>query len=257
MLNLAMSLNIVLPSDKVPEEVAPIHEIHLISQKEAQILAHCWHAVPLLYSVHPLFVSLGMTGRIHSWKFHVILVNRLRVVANNIVLILRRIGRWSVDGSALFVLSLIVNLATISRAIEKRSVSVLLTIQVTSQRKDISGRILAHRRIGISPNEDDSVTAVACQYHQKASQRQLQNPPPNPIICKDERSRQQNNIEDESCIIRTAHHVGKQQFEPSANPHHSGNETIENDAHQQSSSHERLYNSEFCDTLGLSEIDNE
>ena len=38
--NLSISLNVVLPSDEVPKEIAPLHVVDLIVEEEGKVLSH-------------------------------------------------------------------------------------------------------------------------------------------------------------------------------------------------------------------------
>ena len=56
-----MSLNVVLSPHEVPQEITPVHEVHLIGKEEAQILCSSGYAVLLFDTTHPVLVGLGMS----------------------------------------------------------------------------------------------------------------------------------------------------------------------------------------------------
>ena len=56
-----MSLNIVLSAYKVPKEVAPVHEVYLIGEKEPQVLGSCRQVTFFLHTAHPVLVGLGVS----------------------------------------------------------------------------------------------------------------------------------------------------------------------------------------------------
>ena len=73
----------------------------------------------------------------------------------------------------LALIGLIVQFAGVSLPIEQWCLAVLLTVQIAGQGGNVARRILAHRWIGIGPDEDDSIAAVAHQNHQQACQREF------------------------------------------------------------------------------------
>ena len=75
MLYLTLSLDVVLPSHKVPKEIAPVHEVHLIGQEIAQVLTLGRHAVMRLDVAHPTLVGIGVVHRIDArieWCFTIL-----------------------------------------------------------------------------------------------------------------------------------------------------------------------------------------
>ena len=102
MFYLAISLDIVLTTNEVPQEIAPIHEVYLIGQEETQILGHCGYAILFLDSSHPVFIGLGMTCRMHTREIHVVLIHIVDVVAHDFVSLLCRVGHGAIDGFAFF-----------------------------------------------------------------------------------------------------------------------------------------------------------
>src|SRR3712207_8091533 len=82
MLYLSATLNVVLPSGKIPHEVAPIHEIQLVGEEELDVFplrGYVHHNVPsafvvgdvFSFDVHPLLVECGMRGTVHTWEEHI------------------------------------------------------------------------------------------------------------------------------------------------------------------------------------------
>ena len=241
MLHLSVALDVVLPSHEVPEEVTPIHEVHLIREEEAQVLGH-GRQIPIFHdTAHPVLVGLGVALGVHAREVHVVLIQIFNVVADDLVLLFGGVCRRTIDGLTLSLLRhqilafwFIIQFTTVGGSVEEWCVSILLTVQVTAQGEDVAWRILAHRHVGIRTDKDDTITAVACQYHQQTGQRQLEHPTPYLIIAYHEHPCQQKDVDDESGIVRTPYHVGEQQFEPTAHSHHTGYEPVENHAHKQS-----------------------
>ncbi len=96
-------------------------------------------------------------------------------MAHHLVFLLRGIGHRTIDGLSFLlsrhqVLSFFyaVYFAAIRRTIEQRRLAILLAVQIAAQREDVIRRILTHRRLGIGPDEDDTIAAVADEHHEQA-----------------------------------------------------------------------------------------
>ena len=86
-LPLSVALQIVLTTREVPHEVAPVHEVHLVTQEEAQVLEHGWglhlnHVATVLirlggtlHTAHPALISLAVRLTVHTWEEHVLLIH--------------------------------------------------------------------------------------------------------------------------------------------------------------------------------------
>ena len=173
MFHLSVPLNVVLPTYEIPEEVTPVHEVHLISQEEAQVLCHRRHTILLLYATHPILVGLSMAQRMHTGEQHIVLIHIVIIVSHHLVFLLHRVGHRTVNGFAFLLFRhqiitfwLTVYFAAIRWTIEERRLTILLAVQIAAKGKDVVRGILTHRRTGIGPDEDNAITAIACQYHQ-------------------------------------------------------------------------------------------
>ena len=125
MFHLTVTLDIILPSHKVPQEITPIHEIDLVTEEETQILKGSWQIAILLAPAHPVFVGLSMSLRVHSREEHIILEYVLDIVSHHLIFLFCRVGRWAIDCPSLqlfehhvITLDLIVRLTAIGRTIE-------------------------------------------------------------------------------------------------------------------------------------------
>ena len=246
MFHLAVALNVVLPTHEIPQEIAPVHEIHLIGDEEAQVFECRRPSALSSADTHPLFVCFGMPLTVHARKPHIVLVQIFNVVADNVVVRLPGVGRRPVDRFSLLMpchhivaLWLVIQFTAIGRSIEKRGVAILFAVQIAAQRKNVAGRILAHRRLGIGSDENHPVAAVACQHQQQTGHRQFQHPPLHLIIYNNEYHRQQNDIDDEPRVVRTTQQIGKQQFRPSAQLHHTRYDAIEDNSDKQTAADQR------------------
>ena len=210
MFHLAVPLYVVLPSHEVPQEVTPIHEVHLIGDEETQVLGRSRQVTFFIYAAHPVLVGLGVPPRVHTREIHILLIQIFNVVAYDFVLLFSRISRRTINRFPLLLLrnqvftyGLPIHFAAIRRTIEKWCVSILLAVQVATNGKNIAWCILTHRHIGIRPDEDDTITAIACQYHQHTGQRQFEHSPLHFIIGNDKCACHQDDIDNESCVVRT------------------------------------------------------
>ena len=196
---LPMALDVVLTSGEVPHEITPIHEIELVCEEEAEILTESrLHDRSHLstttvfdwYTLHigPLFISRDVT-RItteHTWKQHVQFIHILifRIVMGDIITILfvrilfdhPTIGRCTLfgDSSTSSPLILPFHLRYVGLTIDQRSLSILFTRQIGTQRKDITGCILVHGGIGRSTNQRQCIRRVAHHNHHQTNQSGIQ-----------------------------------------------------------------------------------
>ena len=176
-LYLSMSLNIILTTGEVPQEVTPVHEVQLIGEEETQVFGkgrlHHRFGLAALVELHrlpldlcPLLVGLHMAAirAVHTREQHIQFVHILifGVMTRYIVpVFLIRIFladacpyriaflRISHAGTP-FALPL--DFRNVGLSVQQRGLSVLLAGQVSTQRKDILRRVLVHR--GISRRTD-------------------------------------------------------------------------------------------------------
>ena len=142
MLWLAVALNIILTSGKVPHEVAPVHEVALIREEEANILhlsRHLHHHrlatavvrhLIALDATHPVLVSSSMSRRVHTREEHILSVDELILVRNHkvrVLLILRSLLLALPDSSTFLVLrhahiaiNVVSHLRSVSLSVEQR-----------------------------------------------------------------------------------------------------------------------------------------
>ena len=87
MLEFAVALNVVLPAGKVPHEIAPVHEVHLIRQEEAQIGALMFAGVLRQIAILCVAISfltrnfardITVLSKILEWQF------LLQIVVRNV-----------------------------------------------------------------------------------------------------------------------------------------------------------------------------
>src|SRR5665213_315354 len=78
----AITLNIVLPPNKVPEEIPPIHEFKLITPEKRKVLSKGWLLISFYTS--PFFVPMDMIRFTvkHTWKIGAI----FRIINRNLFL---------------------------------------------------------------------------------------------------------------------------------------------------------------------------
>ena len=100
-----MTLDIVLTAGKVPHEISPIHEIHLVGEEELDVFPlgrnlHHQHLSALVvrylatfYTTQPIFISLCMRFAIHTREEHVLSILVFGLVTNHFVAVLF-IGRF-------------------------------------------------------------------------------------------------------------------------------------------------------------------
>ena len=159
MLQFTIALQVVLTSGKVPHEVAPVHEVALIADEEAQVLQlrrnlhgnHLATAVEgFLVSAdiaHPTLISTFVTRAVHTREEHVLGVFILVLGAYDEVFVLF-IGRSLLlalpngitlrhNGVAILTILLQCYLRGVGRSIEQWALAILLTTQVFTQGKDV------------------------------------------------------------------------------------------------------------------------
>ena len=170
MLGFTITLQVILTTGKVPHEVAPVHEVTLVGDEETQVFElrrnldgyHLTTAVILLLmtidTTHPAFV-LGTVGRaVHTWEQHVLGIFVLVLGTENevFVLLVRRgllltLPDWIARGHhRLTIVAFLFqsNLRGVCLSVEQRTLAVLFTTQIFTQREDILWRVLVHRWIG-------------------------------------------------------------------------------------------------------------
>ena len=203
MFRLAVALDVILASGEVPEEIAPVHEVHLVGEEEFQVLPHRRHlhhdvvsalvirdelalhaadplAAVVLVAAEPLLVGIDVFGHaaVHAREEHVLCIFVVCLVADDFVAVFfvgRLLLLTLVDGCALFadrhaVLSLDLqgHLGVVGRAVEEGCLSVLLASQVVAQREDVFRRVLVHRRVGRGADDNDGVGRIADDHHRQA-----------------------------------------------------------------------------------------
>ena len=160
MLKIAMTLNVILTACEVPKEVTPVHPVALIRYKEPKILqltGHLHHhslaatVVGHLGTVnltaHPVFIIAGMRRAVHTGEQHVLSIEILILCADykvGILLIFRCLlfalpHRFACihRRTAIGTIFLQSHLRGVGLSIEKRTLTVLVTTQIITQRKDI------------------------------------------------------------------------------------------------------------------------
>ena len=159
MLQFSVTLDIVLTSGKVPHKVAPVHKVALIAQEETDVLqltGHLYHHLfatavvrhlSAIHTTHPRFVSGSMTGIVHTWEQHILCIlvfilgayYKVRVLLIGSSLLLTLIYRLTLTHHRLAVVAILLQsyLRGVGWSIEQRTLTVLLTSQVITQRKDI------------------------------------------------------------------------------------------------------------------------
>ena len=189
----AVGLQIVLPSCEVPHEVAPIHEVHLVAEEESQVLAEGGAILCLLlsavviahaFALHlcPLFVCLHMARLrgVHAREEHHELVHEdigSLVSGYYIAVFLSLHFRCGsilcmplfLHGNTHITFHLQFHGGVVGLSVEERTVAVLLTVEVVFQREDIIGRVLVHRRLCRGADNQSRITAVADEnnrYHE-------------------------------------------------------------------------------------------
>ena len=176
MFQFSITLNVVLPTCKVPHEVSPIHEVALVGEEELDILklVRNLHQDILatavirhfctFYAAHPFLVRLCMTSIIHSWEEHVLGIFVLVLMAHDEVRILfvsRSFLLALPNGSSLFhdgathvAFLFKFHLRSKSLSVEEWTVAILVTAKIITQSKDILWRVLVHRWVSRRANHD-------------------------------------------------------------------------------------------------------
>ena len=253
MLEFALSLNIVLPAAEVPHEVAPIHEITLIREEEAQVLPLRRHLHVDQFATivvghqatfdtsHPALVGIGLLRVPHTRKQHVLCIHHsfLRLSHEVFVALTCCLGSALIDRCPLLDFRshhtgpcdrLEHRLRRIGLTIEERSLTILVACQIGCQREDILGGVLVHRRIGCRTDEDNGIAAVSDDEHQKTEQGRVPKAfAPSRGVPKSPRKGEEQNddIEEDTCVERTMELVDEQQFEPPRHFHDARDDAIE------------------------------
>ena len=150
--DLAVGLQVVLPSDEIPHEIAPVHEINLIPEEETKVFSESRAIIRFLLSavfithafafyIRPLFVGLNMASLrgIHAREEHAELlhIDVIGLITGNRVVIFFSLyfRSRSILGMS-FLLHRYAHVAfhaqfnrsIVSLAVEERSVAILLTV---------------------------------------------------------------------------------------------------------------------------------
>ena len=185
--NVSIRLQIVLTTHKVPHEVTPIHEIDLIPEEELQVLAKRRAIICLLLSavviansftfdIGPFFVSAHMASltRIHAREEHTELFHEHiigLIACDHIMVFLAFFLRSrSILSVSLFLyrnthVSFYSQLyrRIVRLTIEKRTVAILLTVEIILQREHIIGAVLIHRCVRIRTDHQSRIGTVTDQ----------------------------------------------------------------------------------------------
>ena len=184
----AVALNVVLTAGKVPHEVAPVHEVHLVGEEEAEVVPLRGHfageivGLTVILAVHfhrfgvntaqPLLVKTGMGAREHTGEEHFLRrgVDGLAAHLDDVVLV-GLVGIFLLVTLHTFFLAVTHSLRGKGLTIEKGFLSVLLAVQISAEREDVFGRVLIHRRVLCRTQHDECVGRIADHEHQHAEQR--------------------------------------------------------------------------------------
>ena len=211
---ITIRLQVVLTSCKVPHEVAPVHEVHLVTEEEAHILAKRRTITRLITSavliahtmtmdIGPLFVGLYMVRirRPHTRERHLKLLHILvgllvtgTLIAIGLTVHMRsrcilRIATLHY-GFADITLHLQLYRRVVRLSVQQRRVTILLTVQVVLQREDIIRRVLIHRCIRIRTNYQHRITRVSHQHHSDHQRERIQPTGINPVFTRQQHSNQ-------------------------------------------------------------------
>jgi len=192
MFDFSITLDVVLTSGKVPHEVTPVHEVHLIGEEILDVfplgrnLQHQHFAALVVRygasfdAAQPVFVILCMLFAIHTREKHVLSVIVFGFVTYYFVAVLF-VGRF-------FFLALIYRstfyhivytstvhffqcrLRCVCLSVEQWTGTVLLTTEVFTQGKDVFRGVLVHRSIGCRTNHDKGIRRIAHHNHHDAEQ---------------------------------------------------------------------------------------
>ena len=184
-----MRLEIVLTTSKVPHEIAPIHEIDLVTEEELEVLSKSWaivcfglSAIFITYffalDICPCFVSIHMVclARVHTWEEHFELVHVYIgiLVPRYYIAIFLALDLWcrSILGMSLFLnrythiaLHLEFYRCVVCLSVEQRCISILLAVEVVLEREDIVGGVLVHWRVGIGADHDSSIATITNNHN--------------------------------------------------------------------------------------------
>ena len=261
MFKFTLSLHIVLTSAEVPHEVAPVHEVTLIGQEEAQVLPLRRHLHidpfttivvrhhPAADTTHPLFIGLRFLRVPHAREQHVLCIHNsilrlCNIVFVSLLAIAGRCGLSLVYGSALLEFHahhigtcdrFIDWLRRVGLAIEQRTLAILVAGEIACECEDIVGRVLVHRRIGCRTNQDDCIAAIADDEHEQAEKGCV----PKSFAathCEPEARRnsqkQKYDIYVDACVVRAVQHIDEQQLTPTGNFHDARDDAIKHASQQ-------------------------
>ena len=194
---IAIALNVVLTTGKVPHEVTPIHEIDLVVDEETHVLdegrlaCHATvnpHVFPL--EVRPLLVGadVAAVGAIHAGEEHAEFggVDVVAFVVDDFIAVgfifrcLDDAGPYRcpffIEGNTVFPF----HVGHEGLSVEERAVAVLFAVEVAAQGKNIFGRVLVHGGVGRRTYDDDGIGGVSDeddqhrhQYHVEQAYGQL------------------------------------------------------------------------------------
>ena len=281
--DITVRLQVILTADEVPHEIAPVHEVNLVTEEEAEVLTKGRTIIRFLLSavlvayttsfdIRPLFVSTHMTSlrRIHTREDHAELLHVLvgsLMTGNDIMVflafhfrcrsILRMTDFFYRDTHVSFHAQFY--RCVVGLTVEKRPIAVLLTVEVVLEREDIIRAVLIHRCICIGADHEGCVRTITDQddrYHQYGCVRPtpftFAGVPDSPY----QQSYGQHDSNRQTGIERTAETVDEQQFEPTEHGRIARDDTIEDDQEYRTRSEEGIEES-FPRELVLTEVINE
>ena len=176
----SLSLDVILSTGEVPEEVPPVHIIELIREEVTEIFSESrqCHSLRLTRLVHRLRLSLHLTPDLipllkvghhiavdaREEHLHIAPVDQRATLLTLVVigvigreLIRPRIG--DLGGRHRPPLSIVLRQRGVGLSIDQRSTTILLTREVVSEGKDISRSILIHRNIRVGSHQDHTISA--------------------------------------------------------------------------------------------------
>ena len=175
--NFAGRLDVALASYEIPQEVPPVHEVHLIGEKEFQVLCERRHGNRFIaerdltsFDLHPVLVSLdvGRFFRVHARKeefeLRIVFVSAQRLRRFVFPAVSLVIGRF-------FFVSY--RRRRIVGTFDQRSCAVLVAVQQRQQPVGVVRRVAVHRRVRRRPDHDRSVRTVSEDHYGHAQQNRV------------------------------------------------------------------------------------
>ena len=236
-----MTLDIVLTACKVPHEIAPIHEAHLVAMEEFEVLCSGGFMVSTTFTC-PVLVELRMTAGVvvapHAGEYTSVILTVdefLLMGSGDVTVTSLLILSTHIFGVAFLGINRFASGVVLTG--EERGVAILLTSQICTHGYGILGGVLVEGSVCVGTNHQKEECRIANDKHQESEDGGVDNRsvlllgrgiPKAPY----NQSREQQEEDYRTCVERQMQCIDKEDVESGIDIHYAGDDAPQNQRKQ-------------------------